>query len=340
MTLPRPACPAAVLPILPALLALLALPAPPLAAADGAPAAPGAPATPGAPSAHTHSFLATGGKTYLMQWLPGAVTGTIAVSYPNPTREGWVLPGGNLLLAVAHCAAFPHGGAVEVTRELTVVWSYQGTQDEVNSIQKTPEGTYVLTESGAHPRLLELDAGGKPVVEFALRCQTANAHMETRMTRKLSDGTYLCPHLLDFAVKHYDHAGMVLDQLDTTTPGDSAHKIESWPFTAIRLANGNTLVGLTHSNRVAEYDPAGTVVWQVTNDDVGGLIKDACGVQRLPNGNTIINSYAAGPGQVRLFEVTPAKQVVWTYRSDDGPGIHHMQVIDTDGVPLAGPVLR
>jgi hypothetical protein len=312
----------------PALLALLAL-ALPCAGADEA-----------APPAHVHSFLATGGKTYLMQWLPGEPQGKVTVSYPNPTREGWVLPGGNLLLAVAHCQAFPHGAAVEVTRELTEVWSYQGTQEEVNSIQKTAEGTYVLTEAGARPRLLELDASGKVVVEFALSCQSGNAHMETRMTRKLADGTYLCPHLLDFAVKHYDRTGKVLDQIDTTTPGDSQHKVESWPFTAIRLANGNTLVGLTHANRVAEYDPAGTVVWQLTNDDVGGLMKDACGVQRLPNGNTIVNSYAAGPGQVRLFEVTPGKKVVWTYVSNDGPGIHHMQVIDTDGVPLAGPVLR
>jgi hypothetical protein len=289
---------------------------------------------------HVHSFLATGGKTYLMEWAAGAATGMIAVAYPNPTREGWVLPNGNLLLAVAHCQNYPHGGAAEVTRDLKEVWSYQGTQDEVNSIQKTPEGTYVLTESGPHPRLLELDASGHAVVEFPLACQLGNAHMQTRMTRKLADGTYLCPHLLDFAVKHYDRTGKVIDQIDTTTPGDSQHKVESWPFTAIRLANGNTLVGLTHSNRVVEYDPAGKVVWELTNDDVGGIIKDACGVQRLPNGNTVINSYAAKPGEVRLFEVTPQKKVVWMYTSGDGPGIHDMCIIDTDGMPLAGPALR
>ena len=303
-------------------------------------AAPAAMASDTAPSTHVHSFLATGGKTYLMEWASGAAAGVVTVTYPNPTREGWVLPNGNLLLAVAHCQAFPHGGATEVTRDLTVVWSYQGTQDEVNSIQKTPEGTYVLTESGPKPRLLELDASGHAVVEFPLACQTGNAHMQTRMTRKLPDGTYLCPHLLDFAVKHYDRTGAVIDQIDTTTPGDPQHKIESWPFTAIRLPNGNTLVGLTHSNRVAEYNPAGKVVWELTNADVGGLIKDACGVQRLPNGNTVVNSYAARPGEVRLFEVTPDKQVVWTYASADGPGIHDMQVIATDGVPLSGAILR
>jgi hypothetical protein len=135
------------------------------------------------------------------------------------------------------------------------------------------------------------------VVEFPLQCQNGNSHMETRMARKLADGTYLVPHLLDFAVKQYDRTGKVLAVIDTTAPGDTAHKVESWPFTAIRLPNGNTLVGLTHSNTVAEFDPAGKRVWELSNDQVGGIIRDACGVQRLPNGDTIVNSYAAGANQ-------------------------------------------
>ena len=40
-----------------------------------------------------------------------------------------------------------------------------------------------------------------------------NKHMQTRMTRKLADGTYLAPHLLDFAVFHYDAEGKVLGKL-------------------------------------------------------------------------------------------------------------------------------
>jgi hypothetical protein len=198
----------------------------------------------------------------------------------------------------------------------------------------------VLTEGGPNPRLLELDAAGKAVVEFPLACQKGNAHMQTRMTRKLTDGTYLCPHLLDFAVIHYDRSGRILDRLDTTSPGDSEHKEQTWPFTAIRLADGNTLVGLTRGNRVAEFSPEGKIAWQVTNAEVDNLMKDACGVQRLPNGNTIINSYAAKPGETRLFEITRDKRVVWRWTSSDGEGVHHACVFATNGQSLPQPLLR
>lgn len=291
------------------------------------------------PTAITHSMLITGGKTYVIEDASGS-TGNVTWRYPHSTREGWVLPSGNILLAVSRCGAFPKGGAVEVTRDQTVVWSYQGTQDEVNSIQKTDAGTYVLTEAGPNPRLLELDGAGKAVVEFPLACQKGNAHMQTRMARKLSDGTYLCPHLLDFAVMQYDRSGKVLSRIDTTVTGDSERKQHTWPFTAIRLADGNTLVGLTHGDRVAEFTPAGGIAWQITNPEVENLMKDACGVQRLPNGNTIVNSYAARPGEVRLFEVTRDKRIVWRWTSNDADGVHHACIFATNGLPLAPPLLR
>ena len=287
----------------------------------------------------THDFLVTGGQTYICTNAAGDA-GTVTWSYENPTREGWVLPNGNLLLAVAKGKAFPGGGAVEITRDKTIVWSYKGEQNEVNSIQKTSDGTYVLTEAGPNPRLREIRADGTIATEFPLACQKPNAHMQTRMARKLADGTYLCPHLLDFAIINYNNKGETLSRIDTTIPGDTEHKEHSWPFTAIRLANGNTLAGLTHSNRVAEFDSAGKVAWSLTNDDVGGLMKDACGIQRLPNGNTIVNSYAAKPGEVRLFEVTPDKKVIWSWTSKDKSGVHHMHVIATNGEALTGTPLR
>jgi len=288
----------------------------------------------------THSFLATGSKTYILEVDKDNPHGKVTWEHPAVTREGWVLPDGNVLLAISKNKQYPGGAAIEVTRAGKVVWEYKGTQSEVNSIQKTPEGTYVLTEAGAKPRLLEIRADGSIAVEFPLVCQVPNAHMQTRMSRKLADGTYLAPHLLDFAVRNYDRTGKVLSAIDTTVAGDKDHKIRSWPFTAIRLPNGNTLVGLTNSNRVAEFDPKGVKVWEITNDDVGGLIKDACGVQRLPNGNTIVNSYAARGNDVKLFEVTPDKKVVWTFRDPSRPNIHHCQVLDADGKRLEGSPLR
>ena len=300
---------------------------------DGAPAKP---------PAITHSFLVTGARTCILEFSPGGdAAGKVVWSYPESTRDGWVLPGGNVLLAVSKGALYPGGAAIEVTREGKTLFEYKGVQDELNSVQKSKDGHIVVTEAGLKPRLLELDPRGKVVIEFPLQCQKENFHMQTRMARKLDGGTYLVPHLLDFAVKEYDAKGKVIRQFDTTFVG--SREIHTWPFTAIRLDGGNTLIGCTHGNRVVEVDAAGKVAWQLTNDDLKEArveLKDACGVQRLPNGNTVVTSYAAGPGETRLTEVTREKKVVWTYTDREPHGIHHFQILDTNGKALEGTPLK
>lgn len=277
----------------------------------------------------THSFLATGHETYIMSG-----HGERVWSYPHPTRDGYVLPSGNLLLTLSHSDKYPGGAVVEVTRQGEIVFEWRGAQAEVNSAQPLENGNIVLTEAGPKPRLLEIDRQGNVVVEFPLACQNKNFHMETRMARKLPGGNYLVPHLLDFAVKEYDPQGKVVRTIATDRNGRDVH---DWPFTAIRLENGNTVIGCTHGNKVIEVDGQGKLVWQVSNADLpGDPIRDACGAQRLPNGNTVITSYAGRKG-VKLLEVTPEKKIVWTFRDGKRHGIHHFQILDTNGKPLAGP---
>ena len=116
---------------------------------------------------------------------------------------------------------------------------------------------------------------------------------------------------------------------------------ESWPFTAIRLADGHTVINCTHGNMCLEVDQTGKIVWQLTNADLPSpLLKDPCGAQRLPNGNTVIASYAAGTQTVKLLEVTREKKLVWTYEEPTNGGIHELQILDTNGQPLAGEPMR
>jgi hypothetical protein len=279
-----------------------------------------------APPAIHHSFLATGGKTYLRDG-NGAITWT----YPQSTRDGWVLPNGHRLLAVTRGTTYPGGGAVEVTPSGEVVFEYKGTQSEVNTVQAVDHDRILVTEAGDRPRLLEIDRKGNIVVEVSVKAQTKDHHLQTRMTRKLSNGNYLVPQLLDRVVREYTPAGAVVWEVKTP----------NMPFTAIRLDNGNTLIGCTLGNLVIEVDPDGKTVWSVSNDDLPGKpINDACGVQRLPNGNTVITSHHAQGNDVKLTEVTRAKEVVWTYREPTTPGIHHFQILDTNGTPLTGTPLR
>lgn len=279
----------------------------------------------------TRSFLATGGSTVLI-----GADRSIQWSYPHSTRDGWVLPDGKFLLALSKSKKYPSGAIVEVDRAGATLFEFKGSQSEVDTVQALPGDRFLLTESGPKPRLLEVDRTGKVLVEVALKCQTSNHHMQTRMARKLENGNYLVPHLLDRVVREYRADGTTA--WEARTP--DAPK-DSWPFTAIRLADGNTLVTCTHGNQVIEFDAAGEIVWKLTNDDLPKpLLKDPCGAQRLPNGNTVICSYAAGAKGIKLLEVTREKKLVWTHTDERPHGIHEVHVIEVDGKALAGPALR
>lgn len=287
----------------------------------------------------THSFLACGQQTYIM-----GADEKPSWTYPAATRDGYVLGDGTIILTLSKSKRNRGGAVVRIAPngKETLIW--KGTQSEVNSAQPTADGTFVITEAGGNPRLLEIDVDGKVILEFPLDCQKKNHHMQTRMARKLADGTYLAPHLLNFAVFHYARDGKVLGKLDTTAPGDPEHKIHTWPFTAIRHGNGHTLVCCTHGNRVVDFDNDGKIVWTLTNDDLpGNWLQDPCGGQVLPNGNIVITSYAAGRVNrhaPKLIEVTREKKVVWKYTDGQKVGIHHFQIVTTNGEKLVGPVLK
>ncbi len=272
----------------------------------------------------THSFLTTGGETYLQDG-----DGKVIWSFPKSTRDGWVLPNGNLLLAVSR--SNDGGSVVEVTREGKTVFEFKGTQSEVNTVQALENGNILLTEAGDKPRLLEVTREGKIAVEVPLQAQTKDHHLQSRMARKLANGNYLVPQLLDKVVREYQPDGKIV--WEVATP--------NWPFTAIRLDNGNTLINCTIGNLTIEVDKDAKTVWQVSNDDFPSKpFDDACGAQRLPNGNTVITAYHAKPGQIKLFEVTRDKKIVWTYTDQRGAGIHHFQILDTNGKPIEGRPLR
>lgn len=287
----------------------------------------------------THSFAAFGQKTYIM-----GADGKKSWTYPAATRDGYVLDDGTIILTLSKGKRYRGGAVVSVDSDgkETLIW--KGTQSEVNAAQPTDSGTFVITEAGKSPRLLEVDRSGKVLVEFPLQCQKANHHLQTRMARKLADGTYLVPHLLNFAVLNYDASGKILSKLDTTVAGDPERKIHTWPFTAIRHGDGQTLVCCTNGNRVVDFDADGKIIWQLTNDDLPGpWLQDPCGGQVLPNGNVVIACYAGGrndPRAPKLFEVNRNKTVVWKYADGQKVGIHHFQILKTNGRELAGSALK
>ncbi len=273
-----------------------------------------------------HSFIVFGQETFVVDG-----EGKITRQIPKSSRDGWLLPNGNVLLAVSKGKEFPGGGVLELTKDGKTVFEFKGSQSEVNTVMPLENGSIMFTEAGAKPKLVEVSRDGKIVFEMPIQAQTKDHHLQTRMARKLSNGNYLVPQLLDKVVREYSPDGKIVWEVKTP----------HWPFTAIRLPDGNTLINCTLGNLIIEVDSNGKTVWTLSNDDLPQKpINDACGGQRLPNGNTVVTSHHAKANQIKLFEVNRDKKIVWTYTNPKAASIHHFQILDTNGVAVEGKPLR
>ncbi|MCB1207256.1 MAG: hypothetical protein KDN18_23590 [Verrucomicrobiae bacterium] len=268
-----------------------------------------------------HSFLICGKYTAIV-----GESGRIEWESQGGSRDGFVLPNGNVLFSQGNRAR-------EVTRDGREIWSYALSKEnkELGTALRLESGNTLVVERGVNPQLIEVTAGGEIAARVVLQPETDNIHLQTRMARKLPNGNYLVPHLLAFAVKEYAPDGGVVKTFRSDLEELGGRKAEVWPFTAIRLANGNTLVTLTHGNRVVEFDAGGKVVWLLDNAKVGGRLADPCGAQRLENGNTVICSYGQrNPEKPKLFEVTREGEVVWEFFHPDATA-HEVHVLTTNG---------
>ena len=268
-----------------------------------------------------HSFLICGNRTVLINEDNQIVWQTNGYG-----RDGFVLGNGNILVSVGNVAK-------EITREGKLVWSYKLSKGnkELGTCMRLENGNTLVVERGVKPQLLEVDLKGSIAVRVPLQPDTNNAHMQTRMARKLPNGNYIVPHLLAFAVKEYNPNGTVVRTIKTDLTELGGRKQRNWPFTAIHLKGGNLLVNLTNGNKTVEFNRDGKVAWRVDNSDVGGRFADPCGGQRLANGNTIICSYGQKKGDMpKLFEINRDKEVVWEYFNPQVRA-HEVHVISTNG---------
>lgn len=266
----------------------------------------------------------TGGKVLLV-----SAEGKAEWEFPAANcNDLWVLPSGNLLFNTGH-------GVREVTRDKQVVFDYQ-SKSEIYACQRLASGNTFIGECNAG-RLLEVDPQGKIVKEIRLLPEGKDGgHLYMRNARRLADGHYLVAHYGEQVVREYDAQGKALREI--AAPGG--------PHSVARLKNGNTLIAtgdMGKQQRVMEVDPAGKTVWEVKDGDLPGVaLKFMAGVQRLPNGNTVMcnwlghKQFGAGP---QLIEVTPEKKVVWTFADEPTMRtISNVQLLDVPGDATRGEI--
>ena len=277
----------------------------------------------------THSFFIAGPQ---FTGIIGESGEVIWDAKKSGARDGYVLKNGNILICWADEVR-------EYSKDKRVILTYKKPEQniELGTAVRLANGRTMITESGPKPRIIEIDRKGIIVKSIPLQPETDNIHMQTRMARKLKNGNYLVPHLLAFAVKEYQSDGTVVNTFTTDCKELGGKEAKTWPFTAIRLANGNTLVTLTNGNRVVELDQFGKIIWSIDNSLFdGNPLVDPCGAQRLPNGNTVITSYGAQKG-IKILEIDSEKKIVWTY---DNYRAHHFQILTTNGKQHRGIPLK
>ena len=172
--------------------------------------------------------------------------------------------------------------------------------NEIPTCQPLPSGNVLIGVVG-ECRLIEVDRQGKIVFELKLETTETTPHAQFRLCRKTPEGTYLVPFMAEGAVREYSADGKVIREF----PRRSA------PVCAVRLPDGNTLISA--GGRVTEYDPSNRIVWELHPRDIPDIkVGILAGIQRFPNGNTIINNWGDGP---HIFEVSHDKRVTWQVES-------------------------
>lgn len=229
-------------------------------------------------------------------------------------QDSWLLENGNYL--------FSHRrGIKEIAPDRTVVWEYNVPRGaELHSVQPLPNGKLLACECGTK-RLIELDRTGTISKEIPLQTDQ-KTHLQFRTARKTSRGTYLVAFVGDSKVQEVDGTGAILNQWVTSAKPKCAHGVQDLP-------NGHLLVSTGNDGGVNEFDASGKRVWNLTKEDLlkAGAISTgyAGGIQRLPNGNTLVAMLKGNP---QFFEVTPAKKIVWQYYNPEIGGMAGFRLLD------------
>jgi len=264
-------------------------------------------------------FACEGSKTVMIT----GKNGEVEWEYPaEMSRDAWLLPNGNILFCYNN--QYDTGrndnpsGVMEVTADKKVVFDFR-TTGQVWSCQRLADGS-TMVGAASQGRLLIVSPEGKVVREIVLRSK--GGHSCIRNARQTAAGTFLVAEESAHAIREYSADGAILREFKVRFP----------PYSAVRLANGNT-VACGYKSMV-ELDKDGGVVWSLADTDVADMgVRWFAGIQILPAGGILVCN--AG-GKVPFFEVTKDKKIAWQWnRKDNFPPIGHgIQLLDVSGSPL------
>ncbi|MGA2774034.1 MAG: hypothetical protein ABSG26_24825 [Bryobacteraceae bacterium] len=263
--------------------------------------------------------------------------GKVVWEFHDRTAKGEIsdavlLSNGNVLFAHQF-------GVTLIDPEKKALWRYDAPPGaEVHTAQPIGKDRVLYVQNGDPAKVVVVNiVTGKTEREFIVPVKNPKSvHGHFRHARLTDAGTLLVAHMDMGKIVEYDSTGK---ELWSHTPGAAT-------WSAERLKNGNTLIA--GAKLVREVNPAGTAVWEFSPADVPDYLFNSMQIaKRLPNGNTIVNTWFNqwnGPvdpatAPVQALEVTPDKKIVWALRAwgnpvDLGPSTT-IQLLDEPAVPEA-----
>jgi hypothetical protein len=218
---------------------------------------------------------------------------------PSLTVMFNVLPNGHVF--------YPHGGASrgaeEIDRDGKVVWSYDSPAGELLGGERLANGNSLLGEGGP-PKALELTPAKAVVRSIDVTTTETVPHGQIRHLHRLESGNVLLALETEGVAREIDATGKTVWEY----PGVA--RIHE----AIRLPNGNTLIGGGDSKRVLEVTSGGQIAWEFNDKDAPELgLAFIASVQALKNGDLLVCNWlgASGGTGVHAFQVTRDKHIVW-----------------------------
>jgi outer membrane protein assembly factor BamB len=234
-------------------------------------------------------------------------------------QSAWVLPDGKRVLTSSKSEAM-----IIQIKDKKVLWSYKvDAPYEIPYVQSLRNGHFIVGVEGKNI-FYEFDKKGKLVRETKVDIQSKHVHGTFRFVQRTNHNTYLIPVTAENQFREVD--------LDGETVRLYKYKGNS-AISALRLGNGNTILGPGDSGELVEVDKDDKIVWKISNDNLPDLKINFVAGLCLMNNILFVANYGihenASNELPQFFAIDrKSKMVVWRAWSKNIGNVSQIQIID------------
>jgi len=236
-------------------------------------------------------------------------------------QSAWVLPDGKRVLTSSKSKAM-----IIRIKDKKILWTYPiHAPYEIPYVQPLNHGHFIVGVEGKNI-FYEFNKKGKLVMETRVGIQATQVHGTFRFVQRTNRDTYLIPVTAENEFREVDLNGNVLRVF--SYKGNQA-------ISALRLDNGNTILGPGASGELVEVDVNDSIVWKVSNDELTDLkIYFVAGLY-LVNNILFVANYGiqenASKELPQFFAIDrDTRKVIWRAWSKDIGNVAQIQILDNN----------